>query len=433
MPTTPAKAKRLLRLGRAKIVGRDPFTIQLLYGSRGYTQPITLGLDAGYSHIGYSAVTEKEELIGGELQMLSGMSERLTERRKLRRTRRNRLRHRAPRFDNRRRTTGWLPPSTQHKFDTHLKLAERVKSRLPITKVVLEVAKFDIQKINNPAILAEEYKLGEQLGYANLTAYIRHRDGYQCRNPNCKNKSKEKVLQVHHVGFWKFDRSDRPGNLITLCDKCHTPVNHKKGNFLHGWQPDVKSFKPETFMSIIYRQLVDILICEQAFGYETKFHREELGLPKSHQNDAFCIAGGKNQIRATPLNLEQIRRQKRSLEQFYDAKYIDARDSKKNLGSILFSGRRTRNKNLNGENLRVYRSKKISSGQRRIKKHRYPYQPQDHVLFEGQVFEVIGMQNLGKGVKLKNYPGVVNKVVSVNRVSASQTLLTRGLHSKRRV
>ncbi len=137
MPTTPRKARLLCKVGRAKIVGRDPFTIQLLYGTRGYTQPVTLGIDAGYKHIGYSAVTEEQELIGGELDLLKDVSERLTERRKYRRTRRNRLRHRAPRFNNRRRTSEWLPPSIQHKFNTHLKLVERLKSRLPITKVVV--------------------------------------------------------------------------------------------------------------------------------------------------------------------------------------------------------------------------------------------------------------------------------------------------------
>lgn len=418
MPTTPRKARILLKEGRAKIVGRDPFTIVLLYGTRGYTQPITLGIDAGYETIGYSAVTEKEELMGGEMKLLEDVSERITSRRQYRRTRRNRLRHRVPRFDNRRRGDEWLPPSIQHKLDAHLKLVKRLKCRLPITRVVVEVAKFDIQKINKPDIQGEQYQQGEQLGYANLTAYIRHRDKYECQNPNCKNKSKQQILQIHHIGFWKEDRSNRPGNLITLCDKCHTPANHKKGKFLHGWQPKVKSFKSETFMSIIYRRLVDVLECDQAFGYETKFNREHLGLPKSHHNDAFVIAGGTAQARTTPLNLEQIRRQKRSLEQFYDAKYIDTRDGEKKSGSILFSGRRTRNKNLNGENLRVYRGQKVSKGQRRIKKYRYRYQPQDYVLFEGKVFEVVGMQNLGQGVKLKNYPGVANKVVSVDKVQS---------------
>jgi hypothetical protein len=77
---------------------------------------------------------------------------------------------------------------------------------------------------------------------------------------------------------------------------------------------------------------------------------------------------------------------------------------------------RNRNKNLNGENLRVYRGLKVSCGQRRIKKQRYRYNPNDYVLFEKKVYRVIGMQNLGNGVKLANYPGVANKVVNVNKV-----------------
>lgn len=191
MPTSPKIARLLLQSGKAKIIGRHPFTIQLMYGTRGYTQPITLGLDAGYSHIRYSAITEKEELIGGELQLLEGMSERLTTRRKYRRTRRSRLRHRAPRFDNRRRKKGWLPPSIQHKLDAHIKLVLRLKSRLPITKTIVEVAKFDIQKIKNPDISGIQYQQGLQLGYDNLTAYIRHRDNYQCQNPNCQTTTGE--------------------------------------------------------------------------------------------------------------------------------------------------------------------------------------------------------------------------------------------------
>ena len=102
--------------------------------------------------------------------------------------------------------------------------------------------------------------------------------------------------------------------------------------------------------------------------------------------------------------------------QFYDAKYIDLRTGEKVSGSTLNSGKRTRNKNLNSENLRVYRGQKVSKGQRRIKKQRYPYNPNDYVMFEKKVYRVIGMQNLGTGVKIANYPGVANKVVNVNKV-----------------
>lgn len=416
MPTTPKKARLLLQSKKATIVGRNPFTIQLIYGSSGYKQEITLGIDAGYQHIGFSAITESHELIGGELQLLDGVSERLTERSKYRRQRRNRLRHRAPRFENRIRSSGWLAPSIQHKLDAHLKIVERIKSRLPVTKIIVETANFDIQKIKNPEIEGKQYQKGEQLGYYNLTCYIRHRDGYKCQNSNCKGKSE--VLQIHHIGYWftKPDRSNRPGNLITLCEKCHTPANHEKGKFLFGWEPKVKSFKAETFMCTIYQKVLDILDAEQAYGYETKYNREKLELLKSHNNDAFVIAGGTNQVRVKPLILEQIRRNKRSLEQFYDAKYIDKRTGNKVSGGVLFSGRRTRNKNLNGENLRIYRGEKISQGQRRIKKQRYPYNPNDYIEFEGKTYRVIGMQNHGYGVKIANYPGVTNKVVPVSKV-----------------
>jgi len=60
MPCHPAKARILLKQGKAKVVRRIPFTIQLLYGSSGYKQPVTLGVDSGYSHVGLSAVIEKK-------------------------------------------------------------------------------------------------------------------------------------------------------------------------------------------------------------------------------------------------------------------------------------------------------------------------------------------------------------------------------------
>jgi hypothetical protein len=418
MPTTPRKARVLLKTGQAEIMDRDPFTIQLIYGSAGYIQPVTLGIDTGYLTIGFSAVSVKEELIGGELSLLPNVSERLTERRKYRVQRRSRLRHRTPRFNNRRRRAGWLAPSIQHKLDAHIKLVERIKSRLPITRIIVETASFDIQKINNPEIRKADYQAGEQMGFYNLAAYIRHRDGYKCQNPECKSKP-GMPTQIHHLGYWKSspDRSNRPANLIALCVKCHTPVNHQKGKILHGLKADVKSFKPETFMTTIYRRLLNVLGAEEAFGFETKFKREEQGLEKSHHNDAFIIANGTNQLRSKTLVLEQIRCNKRSMEQFYDAKYIDTRTGEKVSGGQLFSGRRTRNTNLNGENLRVNRGVKVSKGQRRIKRERYRFNPNDYVSFEGIIYRVIGMQNLGTGVKIADYPGVKNKVVNVNKVT----------------
>ena len=398
MPTSPRKARLLLTSGRAKVARREPFTIQLLYGSSGYVQPVTLGIDAGYAWVGFSAINAQLEFLSGVLKLLEGMVERREARAMYRRQRRGRKRHRPARSDNRRDGKGWLAPSIEHKLDTHLRLIELIRSILPVEKVIIEVANFDIQALKTPDISGVEYQQGEQAGFWNLREYILHRDGHECQNPACEHPAK--TLQVHHLGYWKGDRSDRPGNLITLCTRCHTPDNHKPGGFLYGWQPQVKSFKPETFMSTVRRRMVDTAQAEHTYGYLTKQKRMALGLPKTHYHDAFVIAGGTSQTRAEPLQMEQIRRNNRSLQKFYDAQYIDTRTGKKASGQELNSGRRTRNKNLNGENLRQYRGRKVSKGRVSIRRRRYPYQPKDLVLYEGQRYLVKGMQNYGAYIKL---------------------------------
>ncbi len=401
MPTERhGKVRRMLKEGRAKVVKAKPFTIQLTYETTHYTQAVALGVDAGYSHVGFSAVTEKEEMLAGEIHLLKGQVERNRDRSSYRRQRRSRLRYRVPRFDNRKKPEGWLAPSLQNKLDTHIRLIEKIESILPVSRVIVEVASFDIQAIKNPGIEGKEYQQGEQAGYWNLREYILHRDGHRCQNPGCKNRSKEQVLQLHHIGYWKGDRTDRPGNLITLCDKCHKPEKHKEGKLLWGWQPKIKPFKAETFMTVVRWKLVNALGCEHTYGYITKTRRIELELEKSHSNDAFCIAEGTNQKRTEPIKIDQVRRNNRSLQKFYDARYIDQRTGEKTSAQELNCGRRARNKNLNTENLRKYRGEKLSPGRVSIRRKRYPYQPGDTILYQGKECTVKGVQNLGAYIKL---------------------------------
>ena len=417
MPTKRlGKVRRLLKSGQAKVFRYEPFTIQLLYETTEYTQNVTLGVDAGYQTVGFSATTETEELIAGELQLLSGMSERLTQRAMYRNNRRSRTRYRPPRFKNRRRPSGWLAPSIQHKLDSHIRLVDILTSILPVTKIIVEVANFDIQAIKNPSISGVGYQQGEQAGFWNLREYVLHRDGHKCQNPKCKNRAKEQILEVHHIGYWKKDRSDRPSNLITLCIKCHTPKNHTNKGFLYGWQPKLKSFKPETFMTTVRWRLTNELSATHTYGYITKSGRIALNLEKSHYNDAFVIAGGSTQKRATPIFMGQSKRNNRKLETFVDAKYIDKRTigdekPKTATGQELSSGRRTRNKNLNGPNLRIYRGKKVRKGKRRIRRQRYPLQPLDIVSFQGQRYVVKGTHGYGHRVKLKTQAGKVLDVL----------------------
>ncbi|MFW9916535.1 MAG: RNA-guided endonuclease IscB [Candidatus Thorarchaeota archaeon] len=405
MPTTPGKTRRLLKSGKAKIVRYDPFfTIQLQYGASGYCQPIHLGIDAGYGKVGFSAVTPTTELASGTLSLLEGMTQRLTERRMYRRQRRQRKRYRPPRWRNRRRGDNWLAPSIQHKLDSHFRLVDLLLKSLPITRKTVEVANFDIQKIKNPEIAGVAYQQGVRLGFGNLREYILHRDQHSCQNPDCKNRAPQKILQVHHLGYWQGDRSNRPANLLTLCTRCHTPKHHQENGFLYGWQPKLNGFRAETFMSTVRWRFVNTLGCAHTYGYLTKGKRKVLALPKTHYHDAFVIAGGTTQHRAVPRDLVQIRRNNRALQKFYDAKYIDRRTGDKASGQELNSGRRTRNCTLTEDNLRPYRDRKVSKGRVSIRRQRYRYQPKDRVSYKGQRYLVKGMQNYGQYVKLAELP-----------------------------
>jgi hypothetical protein len=313
-----------------------------------------------------------------------------------RRQRRSRLRYRKPRFDNRKKCSDWLPPSIQHKFDSHIRFINFLKKILPVTDVVIEVANFDTHKLKNPDVEGIGYQQGEQQGFWNIREYVLYRDNYTCQL--CGRE--DLPLEVHHIGFWKQDRTDRPGNLITLCTKCHTPKNHKEGGKLYGMKPIQKPLKEATFMSTVRWKLVNTLMCSHTYGYITKSKRISLNLEKTHYNDAFCIAGGNNQERIEPIYFEQIRRNNRSLEKFYDAKYTDIRDNSTKTGQELFCGRRTRNKNSNEENFRKYRGTKKSSGRRSIRKQRYFYQPKDIVIYQGKKYTVKGIQNKGEYIRL---------------------------------
>ena len=420
MPTSNAKARILLKQKKAIVKNLKPFTIQLKYETTKYTQTITLGIDSGYNNIGFSAVTDKKELITGEVKLLQGMKERLLEKARYRKIRRSRLRYRKPRWNNRTKSKpqGWLAPSLKHKLDSHIKFIDSLYNILPITKTIVEIANFDIQKMKDDTISGVQYQQGNMLGFWNLREYILHRDGHKCQNPNCKNKDKEQILEIHHIKYKSLGGVDNPNNLITLCSKCHTSPNHKKGKFLYDWCQDgkkVRGFKDATFMNMIRWYLVNILKEKYnninfTYGYITKNHRIENEIEKSHYNDAFCIAKGVNQIRNIDVHeVKQSRRNNRSLEMFYDAKYIDIRTGEKVSGTELFSGRRTRNKNLNTENLHQYRGEKISKGQRRIRTKRYFYQPNDLVKYEGQVYSVRGTQNSGAYIRL-------NEIKKVPRV-----------------
>ena len=292
MPTKRhGKVRRWLKEGKAVVIHRTPFTIQLTFETKEYIQDIVLGIDAGSKIIGISAVTEKEEVYSSETVLRTDVVELLSDRRECRRARRNRkTRYRKARFDNRRRKDGWLAPSIRHKIDSHLRLVRKVFEILPITSVVVEVASFDIQKINNPDIKSAGYQQGEQLDFWNVREYVLHMDGHICRH--CSGKSGDRILDVHHIESRKTG-GDAPNNLTTLCGTCHD-LHHKDKIVLNAKRG--RSFRDAAFMGIMrwafYGKLKELYEnVSLTFGYITKNTRIRNSLEKSHRTDARCITG----------------------------------------------------------------------------------------------------------------------------------------------
>ena len=299
MPTDRhGKVRHLLKDGRAEVVKRCPFTIRLLYDSTHYTQDIVLGVDAGSKHIGLSGTTETKELYASDVELRNDIVDLISTRRQNRRSRRNRkIRYRKARFQN--RVSGkknWLAPSIRQKVDTHMTVVSRVCMILPVTKIIVETASFDIQKIKDPDISGTGYQQGEQLDFWNVREYVLSRDGHTCQC--CKGKSKDPVLNVHHIESRKTG-GDAPNNLITLCETCHKSYHSGAVQLPKAIHRGMR-FKDAAFMGVMrwnfYNKLKEIyelqgIEIRMTFGYLTKNTRIRHHLPKEHYIDARCISG----------------------------------------------------------------------------------------------------------------------------------------------
>lgn len=422
MPTTNIKKiRKLLRSERAVIASHHPFTVQLKCETTDGIQPVELSVDTGYENIGISVKSEKHEYESAEYRLLKNEKQRHDDqRREHRRPRRSRKRYRKARFDNRRIPDGWLAPSVRNKKDRHVDLINLYCSVCPVTSIILEMGQFDPAALDafeqgKPIPEGTDYQHGPRYGYDTLREAVFARDGYKCI---CCGRDGV-PLRLHHTGFRSGDRSNRLANLASVCDKCHSPKNHKPGGRLWDLKPP-KGAAPAAFMNTVRWQ-----ICEEVkalgietritYGAVTKRARLDLNIEKSHANDAYCIGSMRPKHRTRTLCYEKRRRNNRILEKFYDAKYADIRDGKVKKATELGCNRTDRSVPRNGpQNERMYRGEKISSGRRSIRAMRYTYQPGDVALYNGEKRIVKGTHNKGASVQLAGGGDISPKKLSLH-------------------
>ncbi len=330
MPTTPRRARIFLKTRRARVVTRQPFTIQLCFETTTYTQPVSVGVDTGSQTVGLAATANREVVFQAEMRLRTDISRKLIQRRQYRRTRRSRkTRYRAARWANRRRSPGWLPPSLRARAEATVKAIRFLARLLPIRQINVEIGSFDTQKMQNPEVSGVSYQQGQLQGYL-LREYLLAKWQRQCAY--CQTSGVP--LQVEHLIPKSRGGSDRASNLVIACDHC----NKRKGTRTaeeFGY-PEIQAqarvpLKDAAHVSSIKTAVVDTLAQQFGskrvavrYGFETKYQRiQVLNLPKSHADDAVAIACAIGEVVKPLTVVYQLRCVPRGNYQMYNGEHSE--------------------------------------------------------------------------------------------------------------
>lgn len=372
MPTNRCGHVRwLLKEGKAKVVERKPFTIQLLYETEEVTQPLYLGIDPGRTNIGIAVVREDgTAVLTAQLEtrnkeipklMQARAAYRRAHRKLKRRDKRRRraraagttaatptverilpgakepivchdIRNKEVRFNNRRRKNGWLTPTANHLLQTHRNLITKLQKLLPITDVVLEVNRFAFMAMDNPHIQRWQYQQGPLHGIGSVKDAVYGMQEGKCLF--CDNA----IEHYHHVVPRHLGGSETLDNRAGLCEKHHTLV-HTDAKWTAKLAVKKAGLNKKYGALSVLNQIVPFLVEEISSrfpghsyvttGQETHAYREDNGIPKDHHLDAYCIAcsvlrSSSVQIPGeNPLRMVQFRRHDRQAchQQMLDRKY----------------------------------------------------------------------------------------------------------------
>ena len=303
-PCHQARARELLKKGRAKVFKRYPFTIVLV--DRTVEESVVhahrIKIDPGSKTTGIAIVQEETGRVTNALEIThrgQQIKASLESRRALRRGRRNRkTRYRQPRFLNRTRKKGWLPPSLESRISNVEIWGQKIRKLCPVTAISQELVRFDTQQLQNPEISGVEYQRGELYGFE-VKEYLLQKWGRKCVYCQAENVP----LEVEHILAKSKGGSNRISNLTLACRQC----NQTKGN------KPIEQFlkkKPELLKRILFQaktplkdatavnasrwelfrrlQAIELPV-ETGTGGRTKFNRTTRGIDKSHWTDAACV------------------------------------------------------------------------------------------------------------------------------------------------
>lgn len=337
MGCSHARARILLKTGRAAVFKRFPFTIILKDRVGGYAQRVRVKIDPGSKTTGIAVVRENTVVFGLNIEHRGEtIRNQIESRRMIRRQRRSRkTRYRQPRFENRQRCKGWLPPSILSRIANMETWVKRLQRLIPVFSLSLESVRFDLQKLENPDIQGVEYQQGTLTGFE-LREYLLELHQHRCMY--CNGASKDPVLNIEHI-VPKNPRSgmrgtDKVSNLGIACVSCNQAkdnvslqewldalsksrldldkmrvklipfvLKRRNGFYIHASAVNV-------MRNELVRRLSAILPLEVGSGGLTKFNRINNGFRKDHWIDAACVGESGTCIKIdtelNPLNIKAL-------------------------------------------------------------------------------------------------------------------------------
>ena len=309
MPCHPARARQLLKKGRAAIFRYYPFTIILKDWNGGDKQDVRIKIDPGSKQSGMALVGDfkrgKRVIWAAIIQHRGDQIRRaLQKRRAVRRNRRSRkTRYRKPRFLNRRRPEGWLPPSIESRIANITTWVRRLSKWCPISHISLELVKFDTQKLENPEIKGTEYQKGELFGYE-VKEYLLEKWGRKCAYCGATNIP----LEIDHIIPKSRGGTDRVSNLTLACRECNLKKGKKTAAEFGHPEIQAKAEKPlrdAAVVNAIRWKLLERLKefdlpIECGSGGRTKYNRVKQGYRKEHWIDAACIGESGGEVYIPP-------------------------------------------------------------------------------------------------------------------------------------
>ena len=287
-PCSPRRARILVQQSMAHGRHRNGVYYLTLHRTipQEYIQSADLMIDPGKSFTGLAIIRDDQHnnrtiLFCATLRHRNDIQKRMTQRASFRRTRRGRLRFRKPRFSNRRRSAGWLPPSLRSRLDNTLTWVYRLTGLIAIYDIHVETAQFDAQRLRNPEVHGIEYQQGP-LYHTTLRAFVIHRDNSTCRY--CGKKARP--VELDHVVPRSLSGPNTPWNLVVACHKC----NRRKDN--------------KSLAEFLKRQQGHHVTEHDAA--QTAANRQTLDVKKDHHIDA-AVLGEPTTLRGVPNHILSIK------------------------------------------------------------------------------------------------------------------------------